>query len=174
MRAWRLTTLVLGGLALVMATTQVIQAFYSLPELRLAVLPQLPPTFAFRLLWPLFLLALVFGTASCALFARTARLRWGFMYAAVLGYGIYFLMGFAITLFAISPLNEFIFALVLMNRPETQTAPVWLQAFNEGARGTDWGGVMAGSTVMALPVVIFFLIVQRRVTAGLTAGAVKG
>jgi N,N'-diacetylchitobiose transport system permease protein len=70
--------------------------------------------------------------------------------------------------------NEFIFALVIMNRPETQTMPVWLQAFNEGARGTDWGGVMAGSTVMALPVVIFFLIVQRRVTAGLTAGAVKG
>ena len=49
--------------------------------------------------------------------------------------------------------NEFIFALVIMNRPETQTMPVWLQAFNEGARGTDWGGVMAGSTVMALPVV---------------------
>ena len=70
--------------------------------------------------------------------------------------------------------NEFIFALVIMNKPETQTMPVWLQAFNEGARGTDWGGVMAGSTVMALPVVIFFLIVQRRVTAGLTAGAVKG
>ena len=70
--------------------------------------------------------------------------------------------------------NEFIFALVIMNRPETQTMPVWLQAFNEGARGTDWGGVMAGSTLMALPVVVFFLIVQRKVTAGLTAGAVKG
>jgi N,N'-diacetylchitobiose transport system permease protein len=70
--------------------------------------------------------------------------------------------------------NEFIFALVIMNRPESQTMPVWLQAFNEGARGTDWGGVMAGSTIMALPVVIFFLIVQRKVTAGLTAGAVKG
>ncbi len=70
--------------------------------------------------------------------------------------------------------NEFIFALVIMNRPEMQTMPVWLQAFNEGARGTDWGGVMAGSTVMALPVMIFFLIVQRKVTAGLTAGAVKG
>ena len=70
--------------------------------------------------------------------------------------------------------NEFIFALVIMNRPESQTAPVWLQAFNEGARGTDWGGVMAGSTVLALPVVILFLIVQRKVTAGLTAGAVKG
>jgi N,N'-diacetylchitobiose transport system permease protein len=70
--------------------------------------------------------------------------------------------------------NEFIFALVLMNRPETQTMPVWLQAFNEGARGTDWGGVMAGSTLMATPVIIFFLLVQRRVTSGLTAGAVKG
>jgi len=70
--------------------------------------------------------------------------------------------------------NEFIFALVIMNRPESQTMPVWLQAFNEGARGTDWGGVMAGSTVMAIPVVIFFLVVQRKVTSGLTAGAVKG
>lgn len=70
--------------------------------------------------------------------------------------------------------NEFIFALVIMNRPEAQTLPVWLQAFNEGAKGTDWGGVMAGSTLMAIPVVIFFLLVQRRVASGLTAGAVKG
>lgn len=70
--------------------------------------------------------------------------------------------------------NEFIFALVIMNRPENQTLPVWLQAFNEGARGTDWGGVMAGSTIMALPVIIFFLIVQRKITSGMTAGAVKG
>jgi len=70
--------------------------------------------------------------------------------------------------------NEFIFALVVMNRPEKQTLPVWLQAFNEGARGTDWGGVMAGSTLMAIPVVIFFLLVQKRVAGGLTAGAVKG
>jgi N,N'-diacetylchitobiose transport system permease protein len=70
--------------------------------------------------------------------------------------------------------NEFIFALVIMNRPEHQTLPVWLQGFNEGARGTDWGGVMAGSTIMALPVIMFFLVVQRRITTGLTAGAVKG
>jgi N,N'-diacetylchitobiose transport system permease protein len=70
--------------------------------------------------------------------------------------------------------NEFIFALVIMNKPEKQTLPVWLQAFNEGAKGTDWGGVMAGSTLMAIPVIIFFLLVQRRVVGGLTAGAVKG
>lgn len=70
--------------------------------------------------------------------------------------------------------NEFIFALVIMNKPEQQTLPVWLQAFNEGARGTDWGGVMAGSTIISLPVIVFFLIVQRRITTGMTAGAVKG
>jgi N,N'-diacetylchitobiose transport system permease protein len=70
--------------------------------------------------------------------------------------------------------NEFIFALVLMNRGGRQTLPVWLQTFNEGAKGTDWGGVMAGSTLMAIPVIIFFLLVQGRMTQGLTAGAVKG
>jgi N,N'-diacetylchitobiose transport system permease protein len=70
--------------------------------------------------------------------------------------------------------NEFIFALVIMNRPENQTLPVWLQAFNEGARGTDWGGVMAGSTLLTIPVLVFFLAIHRRVTSGLTAGAVKG
>lgn len=70
--------------------------------------------------------------------------------------------------------NEFVFALVIMNRPENQTLPVWLQAFNEGARGTDWGGVMAGSTLMSIPVIVFFLFAQRKITTGLTAGAVKG
>jgi N,N'-diacetylchitobiose transport system permease protein len=70
--------------------------------------------------------------------------------------------------------NEFVFALVLMNKPEKQTLPVWLQAFNEGAKGTDWGGVMAGSTLMAIPVILFFMLVQSRMAEGLTQGAVKG
>ena len=70
--------------------------------------------------------------------------------------------------------NEFTFALVIMDRPDKETLPVWLQAFNFGARGTDWGGVMAGSTLITLPVIVFFLFVHRRVAAGLTAGAVKG
>ena len=70
--------------------------------------------------------------------------------------------------------NEFTFALVIMDRPDKQTLPVWLQAFNEGARGTDWGGVMAGSTLITIPVIVFFLFVHRRVASGLTAGAVKG
>ena len=70
--------------------------------------------------------------------------------------------------------NEFTFALVIMDRPEKETLPVWLQSFNFGARGTDWGGVMAGSTVITVPVIVFFLFVHRRVASGMTAGAVKG
>jgi N,N'-diacetylchitobiose transport system permease protein len=68
--------------------------------------------------------------------------------------------------------NEFILALTLMEQ-ENQTLPVWLGTFKT-ATGTDWGGLMAGSTIFAIPVVVFFVIVQGRITGGLSAGAVKG
>ena len=70
--------------------------------------------------------------------------------------------------------NEFVVALVIMNRPETQTLPVWLRTFIQANRASDWGAVMAGATLLAIPVVIFFLFVQHRMTSGLVAGAVKG
>jgi N,N'-diacetylchitobiose transport system permease protein len=70
--------------------------------------------------------------------------------------------------------NEFTLALVVMTKPEKQTLPVWLNTFTDANRGTDGGAVMAGSTLIAIPVVVFFLVVQGRMTAGLAAGAVKG
>jgi N,N'-diacetylchitobiose transport system permease protein len=70
--------------------------------------------------------------------------------------------------------NEFTLAVVVMTREDRQTLPVWLTTFTEVNRGTDWGAIMAGSTLIAIPVVIFFLVVQGRMVAGLTAGAVKG
>ncbi|HEX6194570.1 MAG TPA: carbohydrate ABC transporter permease [Jiangellaceae bacterium] len=70
--------------------------------------------------------------------------------------------------------NEFVLALVIMNRPDTMTLPVWLRTFIQANRATDWGAVMAGATLLAIPVVIFFLFVQHRMTSGLVAGAVKG
>lgn len=70
--------------------------------------------------------------------------------------------------------NEFTLALVVMTRDDRRTLPVWLSVFTDSNRGTDWGAVMAGSTLIAIPVVVFFLLVQARMTAGLTAGAVKG
>jgi N,N'-diacetylchitobiose transport system permease protein len=70
--------------------------------------------------------------------------------------------------------NEFIFAYILLSSNEKQTATVWLSSYLGTARGTDWGGLMAGATLIAIPVVIFFVLVQRRIAFGLTAGAVRG
>ncbi len=70
--------------------------------------------------------------------------------------------------------NEFVTALVLMNRPESLTLPVWLRSFKQVNAGTDWGAIMAGSTLMTIPVIVFFLLVQARMTSGLVSGAVKG
>ncbi|MGW3074965.1 MULTISPECIES: hypothetical protein [unclassified Kitasatospora] len=46
------------------------------------------------------------------------------------------------------------------------TAPPWA--------GLDYGGLMAGATLTALPVVVAFLLVQRRIAAGLATGAIRG
>jgi N,N'-diacetylchitobiose transport system permease protein len=69
--------------------------------------------------------------------------------------------------------NEFIIAYVFLHTPQKQTLMVWLASFTT-LRGTDWGPLMAGATLCALPVVVFFLLVQRRIAFGLTAGAVRG
>ncbi|QRP49815.1 carbohydrate ABC transporter permease [Amycolatopsis sp. FDAARGOS 1241] len=69
--------------------------------------------------------------------------------------------------------NEFLFALVFMQDKPKQTLPVWLSSFKT-AFSVDWGAIMAASVVYAVPALIFFLIVQRKLVSGLTAGAVKG
>ena len=69
--------------------------------------------------------------------------------------------------------NEYLYAFVFMRDPQHYTLPVWLATFRT-AFGDDWGGAMAGSVLFTLPVLVFFLIVQRRMVSGLTAGAVKG
>ncbi|MEU6757934.1 carbohydrate ABC transporter permease [Streptomyces sp. NPDC046685] len=68
--------------------------------------------------------------------------------------------------------NEYLYALMLMSQ-QNQTATVWLGNFTT-KNGTEFAPMMAGSTMMALPIVVLFLIVQRKMAAGLTAGAVKG
>ncbi|WP_320780283.1 carbohydrate ABC transporter permease [Streptomyces sp. CRN 30] len=68
--------------------------------------------------------------------------------------------------------NEYLYALMLMSQ-QNQTATVWLGNFTT-KHGTEYAPMMAGSTMMAVPIVILFLLVQRKMAAGLTAGAVKG
>jgi N,N'-diacetylchitobiose transport system permease protein len=69
--------------------------------------------------------------------------------------------------------NDFLVVDVLMQSNNHQTLPVWLYSFTTNT-GTNYAGLMAGCTMMALPVVIFFLFVQRRIVSGFTAGSVKG
>jgi N,N'-diacetylchitobiose transport system permease protein len=70
--------------------------------------------------------------------------------------------------------NEYIFARVLLNDQSKQTVTVWLSYFLGSSRHTDWGALMAASSLTAIPVVVFFLLVQRRIAFGLTQGAVRG
>jgi N,N'-diacetylchitobiose transport system permease protein len=69
--------------------------------------------------------------------------------------------------------NEYIFARVLLNDQSKQTVTVWLSYFLGSSKHTDWGALMAGATLTAIPVVVFFVLLQRKIAFGLTAGAVK-
>ncbi|MGW5657014.1 carbohydrate ABC transporter permease [Streptomyces humi] len=80
----------------------------------------------------------------------------------------------ATALFAfVTAWNEFFFALVLLKTPEKQTLPVVLTHFI-GAEGVaDLGPLAAAAFLATLPSLLVFALVQRRLTGGLLAGAVK-
>jgi ABC-type glycerol-3-phosphate transport system permease component len=63
--------------------------------------------------------------------------------------------------------------LVVSRSPDTYTLPVALMSLN-GELGVNFQGIMALSVLTTIPVTLFFLIAQKRVIAGMTAGAVKG
>ncbi|MEU6551687.1 carbohydrate ABC transporter permease [Streptomyces sp. NPDC046915] len=69
--------------------------------------------------------------------------------------------------------NEFPLVLILNKSIEKQTLPIWLSQFRT-AFGDDWGATMAASTLFALPILILFIVLQRKAVSGLTDGAVKG
>lgn len=69
--------------------------------------------------------------------------------------------------------NELMFAMTLINKESMRTLPLALQAFF-GQFTVEWGPVMAASVVFTLPVLVFFLVVQKRLTTGMVKGAVKG
>jgi N,N'-diacetylchitobiose transport system permease protein len=69
--------------------------------------------------------------------------------------------------------NEFIFAMTMLGgATESYTVAIGLRSFF-GVHSNDWGAIMAASTIITVPVMIFFILVQRRLASGLTAGAVK-
>ncbi|NUT34625.1 MAG: carbohydrate ABC transporter permease [Hamadaea sp.] len=69
--------------------------------------------------------------------------------------------------------NEYLITYFLTSSQEKYTLPLWLThlVMSEGVR---YGPLMAAATLIALPVAIFFMFVQRNLARGLTAGAVRG
>ena len=68
--------------------------------------------------------------------------------------------------------NSFLFPFILTQSDEIRTLPVAL-ALYQGHQAIDWQHLMAGSTIAVLPVLILFIIMQRQIVSGVTAGAVK-
>lgn len=78
----------------------------------------------------------------------------------------------AVTTF-IATWEEYLFASVLMTTDELKTVQVGLAGYF-GEYATDWSLIMAGATVAAVPTLILFAVVQKRIVSGLSAGSVKG
>ncbi len=81
-----------------------------------------------------------------------------------------------VALFAfITSWNEFLGALVMMNRGSSFTLPLILATnlSTTSLGGTDWGILQAGVTISIIPCVLFYLLLQRYYVSGLTSGAIK-
>lgn len=104
--------------------------------------------------------ALVDGHSRLAAFLRIAvpLARNGILIAAVL----VFLQSF----------GEYVFARSMIADDGLQTAIVGLSAFL-GPNTADWHGIMTYSAIMVTPMLVVFVLLQRRIVAGLTAGAIK-
>jgi trehalose/maltose transport system permease protein len=73
--------------------------------------------------------------------------------------------------------NEYLYALSFIQSPDHYTVPLAITSF-QGPTGsafqTPWGQIMAATVIVTLPLITATLVLQRRILAGLTAGAVKG
>jgi raffinose/stachyose/melibiose transport system permease protein len=69
--------------------------------------------------------------------------------------------------------NSFLMPMLYLQREQLRTLPLGVMLFS-GRYSTQYGLLFAGVTIATLPVVIAYVLLQRRITAGLTAGAVKG
>lgn len=68
--------------------------------------------------------------------------------------------------------NEFLYSLILINSTDLMTVSVALRSL-QGAEILDWGDMMAASTLVVIPSVVFFMFIQKKIAGGMTDGAVK-
>ncbi len=68
--------------------------------------------------------------------------------------------------------NEFLYSLILMNSSDKMTVAVALKSL-EGQEVMDWGVMMAASSMVVIPSVIFFMLIQKKIAGGLASGSIK-
>ena len=78
-----------------------------------------------------------------------------------------------IVLTMVASWNEFFLPLLILNSEQLYTLPLGIMQF-QGQFGTDWARVLAFISLSLVPTIIFYLLAERHIIAGLTAGAVKG
>ena len=69
--------------------------------------------------------------------------------------------------------NDFLVPLVVLNKDSLWTLPLGTMQF-QGQYGSDLALISAFITLSAIPTIIFYLMAERQIVAGLTAGAIKG
>ncbi|MEE2521176.1 carbohydrate ABC transporter permease [Pseudarthrobacter sp. J75] len=75
----------------------------------------------------------------------------------------------------VSEWNEYIWPLIITDKPESMTLPVGLTLLqNSESNAEGWGIMMAGAVLVILPVLVIFAMLQRYIVAGLTQGSVTG
>ena len=96
-------------------------------------------------------------------------------------FGIFFRIVFPISKGAVSSISivnfvglwsELLFAFILMNREMMKTITVGVLSFR-GEYNVQWAFMFAGLSIASIPPILFFIIFQRQITKGLTAGALK-
>ncbi|MFB8367849.1 carbohydrate ABC transporter permease [Pseudarthrobacter sp. NPDC055928] len=75
----------------------------------------------------------------------------------------------------VSEWNEYIWPLIITDKPESMTLPVGLTLLqNSESNGAGWGVMMAGAVLVIVPILVIFAMLQRYIVAGLTQGSVTG
>jgi sn-glycerol 3-phosphate transport system permease protein len=70
--------------------------------------------------------------------------------------------------------NDYLWPFLVVDRPDKMTLPIGLTLLQNIDGMTNWGVLLAATVVVTLPILAVFLLLQRRLVAGLTAGAVTG
>ncbi|MEV7908079.1 ABC transporter permease subunit, partial [Streptomyces anulatus] len=70
--------------------------------------------------------------------------------------------------------NDYLWPLLVARDPALRTPPLALAIFQQAETGQDFGALAAGAAIITVPIVLLFLLAQRRFVAGIAGGELPG